>query len=124
MANLDVTGTLIEVQEVKVVSDKFKTRSFVLQVQSDKPEYSDFLVFQLSNDNCVKIDGAKIRDVIEVKSNIRGRMYTTKDGVNKYFNTLDCWSLKIEKLPTATDAQPQTVNTSTPVSDATNDLPF
>jgi hypothetical protein len=101
-------------------SEKFSVREFVV-LDNTKPEYPDYIKFQLSNANCDLIDSFKQNDIIEVEFNLQGRKWE-KDGKVSYFNTLSAW--KVRLVSSATTIQSQTVNASTPVGDATNDLPF
>ena len=71
-------------------------------------------------------------DQVEVSFNLRGREWTSPDGVVKYFNTLDAW--RIEKMgqgggiPAAgpsdmsLDAQPSTESSAS--AEEKDDLPF
>lgn len=120
MPNFEAKGVLIAKTETEQKSDKFKIRTFVIEVAGDKPEFSDFLQLQLSNNNCDKIDSANIGDEIEVKVNVRGRKYKNKEGVEMYFNSLDCWFVKVNAQATAT-TQPQYTAEGT---DEKPDLPF
>ena len=88
-------GKLTVINEVQQISDQFKKREFVVSDEADK--YPQTIMFQLAQDNCSKIDAFKVGDQIEVSFNLRGREWTNpKDGVVRYFNTLDAW--KIEKI--------------------------
>ena len=42
------------------------------------------------------LNGYAVEDQVEVSFNLRGREWTSPDGVVKYFNTLDAW--RIEKM--------------------------
>ena len=60
------------------------------------------------------IDGYKLEQEVECSLNLRGRLWTNADGVDKYFNTIVCWRLqpKVQVTGTPTTAT-TTVNTTT-----------
>ena len=76
------------------------------------------------------LNGYNVEDQVEVSFNLRGREWTSPDGVVKYFNTLDAW--RIEKAGAATTVAP----TSAPMeqipqeqpgwleNETSDDLPF
>ena len=92
MANIELTGTLIEKGEVVVKSETYRVRESVVEVAGEK--YSNFFKFQLSNDRCAKIDSAKVGDTIELKCNLVGRKWE-KDGKTSYFTTIEAWYVKV-----------------------------
>jgi len=85
-----VEGKLIYIGETIVISDSFKKREFVIQTEG---EYPQLLSFELQQDNVSKLDTNKEGDNVTVKFNLRGRKWTNREGDDKYFNTLVCWSL-------------------------------
>ena len=105
------TGTIISIGSAKQVSDKFRKREFVVEIADGK--YPQLVAFQLSQDKCELIDGARVGSDITVSFNLRGRQWTDpKSGEVKTFNTLDAW-----KVETAKSASP-----SAPATDG--DIPF
>lgn len=100
MANLELTGVLVDKNETVQKTETFKIREGVVEVAGEK--FSDFYKFQLSNDKCALIDSAKIGDTLELKLNVRGRKWE-KDGKTSYFTTLEAWFVKVvSSAPTAT----------------------
>ena len=120
MSSFKIEGALIMRGITEQKSEKFSVREFVI-LDNTKPEYPAYIKFQLSNANCNLIDSFKQNDIVEVEFNLQGRKYD-KDGKVSYFNTLSAW--RVSLVSSATIAQTQTVNASTPVGDAGNDLPF
>ena len=97
------TGRLEAKFDEKEITSTFRTREFVIEVQKDK--WSDFIKFQLKNDNCTLIDAFNLGEQIEVSFNIKGLKWV-KDGVVKgYFNTLDAWRIK----KTSSSPEPQQI---------------
>lgn len=85
-----LTGTIKEVFETKVISDKFQKREFA--VVEDADLYPQTILLQLTQDKCDMIDSYKVGDKINVNYNLRGRCIE-KDGNNMYFNSLDAWKI-------------------------------
>ena len=80
-------GKFITSMPVKVVSDKFSCRDFVVETEGDYPQK---VTFQLSNGNNSKVDGLSPGAEIEVAFDIRGREYN-----GKYYNTLNAYKIEI-----------------------------
>lgn len=106
------TGTIIEIMDTRVVSDKFRVREFVVEVEDGK--YRQLLLFQVTNDKCETLDKYGAGQTIEVEFNLRGRKWEGPNGV-RYFNGLDVW--RIKDVGGATHAPPQT-------DVAQDDVPF
>lgn len=104
--NLKVEGKLHAIFATKDVSDKFKTREFV--VETDE-QYPQMVKFELSQAKCDAIDSYKEGDRIVVNFNLRGREYTDpKTNEVKYFNTLQAWKLEKGNGGTTTQTAPNT----------------
>lgn len=89
---MELTGILIVKKDTKQVSDKFKSREFVIET-ADK--YPQTICLQLSQNNVTAIDIAKVGDEIKVHYNLRGRAWTNPQGETKYFNTIEAWKIEI-----------------------------
>ena len=86
---MELSGKLVEKMDVVVINERFRRRDFVIEIVNPRnPQYSDVIQFQLSNDNCERIDGFQIGDEIQVTFDIRGRKWTSPEGRVAYFNTL------------------------------------
>ena len=92
---METVGVLKVKGETKQVSDKFKSRDMVLTTEAASP-YPQYVTFQLSQDKCSLLDGLNVGDEIKVLFNLKGRSWTSPQGEEKFFNTLDAW--KIEKV--------------------------
>ena len=125
-------GKIKVINDIQEISEKFKKREFVVTDTSSM--YPQDVMFQSVQDKCAMLDGYSVEDEVEVSFNLRGREWTSPDGVVKYFNTLDAW--RIEKMGQgsgipaggagAMDLNPETAVTSTPDSsdEKSDDLPF
>jgi len=86
----EVKGKLEVVYETQQVTDRFKKREFVLEVQSGM--YPEYVKFQLTQDRCGLLDPFSEGDEVNVNFNLKGRPYT-KEGKTTYFTNLEAWRL-------------------------------
>jgi len=111
----EIKGSVKVLNETNIISDKFKKREFVLT--DDNSEYPQDIQFQLTQDNCSKLDNVSVGDRLTVKFNLRGRAWNDpKTGNDRYFNSLDVWHIQKEEVNA-----PQPVSMS---QDEASDLPF
>jgi hypothetical protein len=122
---LTFKGTIKLLFDTQQVSEKFRKREFVV-METGSP-YPQEIIFQLVQEKVDLLEGYSAGDEVEVAFNLRGRAWTNpRDGVTKYFNSLDAW--KISRVG-ATSQQPVS-NNMKPVADVAvnetgdDDLPF
>ena len=111
MSDLKIKGAVKLINEVKVISDKFSVREFVVTIPNDK--YPQDVIFQTVNDKMDVLDLIKKGQEVEVSFNLRGREYAAPGQPVRYYNTLDAW--KVQTTADAPSVQPQ---------DEQDDLPF
>ena len=115
---MDITGTLKVINDTKQVSDKFKSREFVLTDNSS--QYPQHISFQLTQDKCDLLNGKAIGTEVKVHFNLRGREWKSPSGETKYFNSLEAWRLEFGVVQADKDG-----GQSVPqFQQADNDLPF
>ena len=127
-----IVGSVHHIGKPQIVSDKFMKRQLVIKTDEKYPQTIDI---QLTNDKCELADHLKFGDFIECSVNIRGREWTGKDGVTKWFNTIEAWQISMarptsnfaqttqQSMATKSPSQPQpTQPTSMDATD--DDLPF
>lgn len=102
---MEVKGTLKLVNDTQQITDKFRKREFVVATQE---QYAQFITMELQGDNCDVIDAYAEGEEIVVSINLRGRMWTNKEGEDKYFNTIVAW--KIQRANSTSAPSPQTQN--------------
>ncbi len=128
--SFEVEGRLYKKMDVNQVTDSFRKREFILEMEDGA--YTQLIKFQLTQGNCEKLDPFNEGDQIKVTFSLRGREYT-KGGTTSYFTNLDAWridnsggadsseagapSSAIETFPTMAD-EPGSAD------DDTDDLPF
>jgi len=85
---MELTGTVKVINQTQAVSDKFKKRELVLTTQEQYPQ--DILV-EFHQDKTDLLNAVKVGEYITVGINIRGRLWVSPQGENKYFNTITGW---------------------------------
>jgi hypothetical protein len=109
MSEFKIKGGIKLINDVKVISDKFSVREFVLTTEDSK--YPQDIMFQTVNDRMSMLDTVKRGDAVEVSFNVRGREFN-----GKYYNTLDAWKIEV------TGSKPSQASTQ-PI-ELDDDLPF
>ncbi len=121
----EVEGKLYKKFDTTQVTDSFKKREFVLEIEDGA--YPQVIKFQLVQGNCDKLDPYNEGDQVKVTFNLRGREYS-KDGRTSYFTNLDAWRLdKGGAMQTTTSAPAADFPSAAdepPTSGASDDLPF
>lgn len=121
----EAEGKLYKKMDTAQVTDSFKKREFVVEIEDGA--YTQLIKFQLTQNNCEKLDPYNEGDVIKVTFNLRGREYT-KDGRTSYFTNLDAWRLDKagqEQASAAPAGDFPSAGDEPPASDnMTDDLPF
>jgi len=123
--NYQVTGKLIVKDDVQAISDRFKKREFVIEVENERnSDWNDFVKVQLTQDRCDLIEPIDLNETITVSFNLRGRKWEN-NGQTSYFTNLEGW--RVEKatqteneIPPATEYDMQDI----PSASEADDLPF
>lgn len=89
---MKISGKLVEVFDIVKIKESFQKREFVLEYASN-PKYPEVIKFELVQDKCALLDGFKVGQDLSVDFDLRGRKWTDRNGVVKYFNTLQAWRL-------------------------------
>ena len=111
---LKIKGTVYKVSQEEVKSEKFKKREVILEVV--KGEYKDYLSIQFSNAKCDLLNNVHQGDMISVSINLKGRLWTGNDGIEKGFNTLEGWQIESDSLAST--------NTNVPIQNEFDNDPF
>lgn len=123
--NYEVTGKLIVKDDIQNISDRFKKREFVIEVENEKnSDWNDFVKVQLTQDRCDLIENINLNEMIKVSFNLRGRKWEN-NGQTSYFTNLEGW--RIEKTGQAnmnTPPVPEYDMQDIPAASDTDDLPF
>ena len=114
---MKVTGLIKKVGEVAIVSDKFKKREVWLETDRES-NYPQTLNIQLNQDNADKFNLQEGQEA-ELEINLRGRTWTGSDGIEKCFNSIECWKWEAVGSEQKEPAQP-----SPQAQKQGDDLPF
>ncbi|MEM9920864.1 MAG: DUF3127 domain-containing protein [Bacteroidota bacterium] len=125
----DVEGKLYKKFDTNQVTDTFRKREFVLEMEDGA--YTQLIKFQLTQNNCEKLDPFNEGDQLKVTFSLRGREYKRDNNVS-YFTNLDAWRIEAANAsatgtPSAApefDSFPSMDDAPAGDSDANDDLPF
>jgi len=95
---MQLKGSIKLINETEVISEKFQKRSFV--IVTDEEKYPQEIQIETTQDNVSILDKFAEGEMVTVSINIRGRMWTSpKDGLDKYFNTIQAWRIESDSAP-------------------------
>lgn len=115
---MQLQGTVHEVGNTQVVSEKFRKRDLVIEY-AENPTYPEYIKLEFHQDKCEKADELRKGDNITVDFNLRGKPYTNKEGATSYFNSLVIWKFNINQTSAG-----QMQEAQIPDEDDDNSLPF
>jgi hypothetical protein len=92
MSTNTITGTVYMVGQTQQISDKFSKREIAITTAD---QYPQTVLLQFSNDKCTLLDNVRVGDNVTISYNLRGRIWTDKNGVEKIFNTIDGWNIHL-----------------------------
>jgi single-strand DNA-binding protein len=91
---MQVQGTIVRLFPIEEVNG-YKNRKVWLKTSDAK--YPQTLEMEMTNKVAESFDTfAKVGDSVLMHLNLRGKQYTTKDGVDKVFNIIQVW--KVEQV--------------------------
>lgn len=90
---MNIKGKIVEIFDMKQISDKFKKREFVVEY-AENSQYPQFIKFELTQNNCELIDKFSKGEFIDVHFDLRGKPWTNKNGETTYFTSLTAWKLE------------------------------
>jgi hypothetical protein len=104
--NYTAIGTVHNVGEVRVISDKFSVQEFVVEVGQDT-DYPQLVQFQCANKKLELLQGVEAGAALTVHFNLRGREWKPREGGDtRYFNSLDAWRIERHSAAPASSAAP------------------
>ncbi|XOD67350.1 MAG: DUF3127 domain-containing protein [Flavobacteriales bacterium Tduv] len=127
---MEVSGNVKKTLDVQTFPSGFRKRELILTTDEQYPQH---LSIEFVQDKADLLNEIKIGDEVKVSINLRGREWTTPEGVTKYFNTIQGW--RIEKnqpqivgsrpSPSSTpfDSPAQSMGGASPTEEF-DDLPF
>jgi hypothetical protein len=89
--SFEVEAKLFKKFDTAQITDTFKKREFVVELDGAYPQY---VIFQLTQDRCGLLDAYNEQEKINVYFDLRGREWRSPKGELKYFNSLNAWKLE------------------------------
>lgn len=89
---IKVTGKVHSIGKEQIVSEKFKKREIVLE--TTQGNYKNHRLIQFTNERTGLLDNAKPGMDVTININLKGRLWTGNDGIEKCFNTDEGWSIE------------------------------
>lgn len=87
----------------------FTKREFVIRLsgEGENPTYPNYIALELIKDKCSLIDGMTAGTEIVAHCNLSGRLWTSKENVEKCFNSLQVWRIEGANANASPDAMNQ-----------------
>ena len=89
---MNIQGKLLEIFETEN-KNGFRRREFIVEY-AENPDYPQTVKFQMTQDNCSKLDKFAVGDSVELEFNLRGRKWISPEGKVVYFNSLEVWKMQ------------------------------
>lgn len=90
--NMQIQGKIHVVFEAAQVTERFRKREFVLELEAAS-RYPQYVMFQLTGNRCDALDGFESGHEVAVEFSLRGREWTSPKGEVRFFNSLEVWSI-------------------------------
>ena len=118
---MNLEGVIKKIFEEQVITASFKKREFVVTTQE---QYPQDILMELTQDKTGLLNQFKEGDLVSVDINVRGREWINPEGVAKYFNTLQAWSIwKKEEGTQGAPGVPAPPSSPTPPSNSVPEPP-
>lgn len=117
---MEVTGFIKKITETEKVSDSFSKREVWVETTE---QYPQTLNIQFVQDACDYLDKYKVNDNVKVSINLRGRLWTSPQGEEKCFNTIQGWRIESNEVQNNTP-EPKPVNVDSKGEEVEDSLPF
>ena len=90
---MQVIGKLEKIHDTVKRTETFSVREFVLEITSQNSQYSEHVLFQLTNNRTTLIDQFRIGQEVAVDFDLQGRKWTNPEGRVVFFNRLNAWRI-------------------------------
>lgn len=115
---MELTGKIKVLEDTVNVSPEFRKRSVVITTEEQYPQQ---ISVEFIQDKCEVLNGYNVGDHVTIGINLKGREWTNKEGVVKYFNTIQGWRIEGSEAKTEPTNPVPPAPTSVQQPD---DLPF
>lgn len=90
---LTLTGEIHSIGAVQQITETFAKREIIVK-DATNPQYPEYIKFEAANERMQIMEGLQVGQQILVHYNLRGRLWTNKEGVTTSFNTLVAWRIE------------------------------
>jgi hypothetical protein len=90
--NMQIQGKIHATFDAAQVTDRFRKREFVLELEAAS-KYPQYVLFQLTGNRCEALEGFEAGHEVNVEFALRGREWTSPKGEVRFFNSLEVWSI-------------------------------
>lgn len=87
---MTIKGIIKLIRPIQQISATFSKREFVIETQEAYPQT---IQLELQGDRVDIIDSFLEGQEVECHINIKGRLWVSPQGEDKYFNTIVCWRI-------------------------------
>ena len=87
----EINGTIHSIGDTQQIKETFTKREIIVAVEDGN--YTNHVTVQFTKDKCKELDSYKPGDVVTILFNLGGRLYTSKDGIEKAFTNLNAWKI-------------------------------
>ncbi|WGK93777.1 MULTISPECIES: DUF3127 domain-containing protein [Flavobacterium] len=101
---MEITGVIKLIKPTQQVSANFVKREFVIETND---QYPQSILLELHQDRVDIIDSFTEGQEVTCSLNLRGRMWTSPQGEEKYFNTIICWKIMVPNNESVNNTQTQ-----------------
>ena len=91
---MKVSGLIKQMMDLVQVNDDFKRRTVIIET-SDRG-HVELISVEFFQDHTKLLEKYNEGDRVTIYFNLKGRKWTNKEGIDKYFNTLQGWKIADE----------------------------
>lgn len=90
---MQVIGKIEEIHDTVQRTETFSVREFVLEISSPSSQYSEHVLFQLTQNRTTIVDQFQVGQEVMVDFDLQGRKWTNPEGRIVFFNRLNAWRI-------------------------------
>ena len=91
---MEIKGNLKQVHPIIIRGEKnFESRKVWLDTETDG-KYPQVIEIEVSGEKIGLFDGVSVGAPVNCHINLRGKLAMCKDGIERVFNTLQCWKVE------------------------------
>lgn len=100
---MEIKGQVYKVGATQQVSEKFRKREVII-ITEPTSQYPQHIKVQFSQDKCEQADALRNGQDATFHINLRGKLYTDKNGQENCITNLEVWKVVAEANTTTTEA--------------------